>query len=184
MPLTQLDERAALIVIDLQKGIVTVPTVHSTAEIVERAALLAKAFRARGLPVVLVNVTGPPPGRTDTARPARSLPPDWTELIPELDAQPGDVRVSKQRIGAFIGTNLQEELQKRNVTQIFFAGISTSVGVESTARSASDYGYNVVFVADAMTDRDPEMHRLSLEKVFPRIGEVDTTENILRRLRG
>jgi nicotinamidase-related amidase len=112
-----------------------------------------------------------------------SLPPDWAELVPELDAQPGDILISKQRIGAFIGTNLQDELHSRGVTQVFFAGISTSVGVESTARSACDYGYNVVFVSDSMTDRDPELHRLSVEKVFPRIGEVDTTENVLERLR-
>ena len=170
MPLTQLDACAALIVIDLQKGIVAAPTVHPAAEIVDRAAQLAKAFRARRWPVVLVNVTGPPPGRTDVARRPMSLPPDWTELVPELDPQPSDIRVSKQRIGAFIGTSLHDELEKRGVTQVFLVGISTSIGVESTARSAYDYGYNVFFVADAMTDRDAEAHQFSVEKVFPRIG--------------
>ena len=65
MPLTQLDTTPALIVIDLQKGIVGLPTVHPAAEIIGRAAQLARAFRERGLPVVLVNVTGMAPGRTD-----------------------------------------------------------------------------------------------------------------------
>ena len=76
MPLTMLDPHAALIVIDLQKGIVGLPTVHPTAEIVGRAAQLARAFRKRGLPIVLVNVMGRAPGRTDAGSPKFSFPPD------------------------------------------------------------------------------------------------------------
>ncbi len=70
MPLTKLDTNAALIVIDLQKGIVGIPTVHPAGEIIGRAAQLARAFRERSLPVVLVNVTGRAPGRTDARTPA------------------------------------------------------------------------------------------------------------------
>jgi nicotinamidase-related amidase len=182
MPLTKLDAKAALIVIDLQKGVVAAPAVHPVAEIVARAAQLARAFRERGLPVVLVNVTGAAPGRTDTARPRFSLPDDWSELVPELDRAPNDYVVSKQRVGAFIGTSLQDYLQQRGVTQVFLAGVATSSGVEATARSAYDYGYNVVLVVDAMTDRDPDAHRHSTEKIFPRLGEVETTCNVLRML--
>jgi nicotinamidase-related amidase len=184
MPLTQLDSVAALIVIDLQKGIVAIPTAHSTADVVDRSAQLARAFRARGLPVVLVNVTAPAPGRTDTQRPKFSFPDDWADLVPELEQQPGDYTVSKQRVGAFIGTKLQDYLQERGVTQVFITGVATSVGVEATARSAYDYGYNVVLVVDAMTDRDPAAHSYSVEKIFPRIGETETTENVLNMLRG
>ena len=61
-------------------------------------------------------------------------------------------------------------------------GIATSAGVESTARSAYDLGYNVVLVTDAMTDRDAEVHRLSVEKVFPRLGKTDTTARVLQLL--
>ena len=184
MPFTRLDTTAALIVIDLQKGIVGLPTVHPAAEIVGRAARLARAFRKRGLPVVLVNVTGRAPGRTDAGGPKLSFSPDWTELVPELEQQPSDYIVSKQRVGAFIGTSLDDYLRQRGVTQVFLTGIATSLGVESTARSAYDLGYNVVFAVDAMTDRDAEAHRHSVEKIFPRLGEVDTTENVLKRLRG
>jgi nicotinamidase-related amidase len=184
MPLTQLDTNAALIVIDLQKGIVGLSTVHPTAEIVSRSAQLARAFRERGLPVVLVNVTGGAPGRTDTIRPRLSFPDDWTELVPELEQQPDDYVVSKQRVGAFIGTALDEILRQRGVTQIVLTGVATSVGVEATARSGYDHGYNVVLVVDAMTDRDAEAHRHSLEKVFPRLGETDTTDHVLQLLRG
>jgi nicotinamidase-related amidase len=182
MPLTQLDANAALVVIDLQKGIAGLPTVHPFAEIVGRAARLARAFRERGMPVVLVNVTGRAPGRTDAGPPKFSLPPDWAELVPELEPQPGDHLVSKQRVGAFIGTSLDEYLRERGVTQILMTGVSTSIGVESTARSAYDLGYNVVFVTDAMTDRDAESHRHSAEKIFPRLGETTTADAVLKML--
>ncbi len=182
MPLTKLDPVAALVVIDLQKGVVGMATAHSGGEIVTRTARLARAFRGKGLPVVLVNVAGMAPGRVEAVRPKFDFPPDWTEIVPELDQQPGDQVITKQRVGAFIGTSLDEYLRQRGVTQIFLAGIATSAGVESTARSAYDYGYNVVLVVDAMTDRDAEAHRHCVEKVFPRIGETDTTDNVVRTI--
>jgi nicotinamidase-related amidase len=182
MPITTLDPTAALVIIDLQKGIVGMPTVHPATAIVGRAAQLARAFREKGLPVVLVNVTGGAPGRTDVPRPAFSLPPDWTELVPELDRQPGDVIVSKQRWGAFLGTGLNDALRARGVTQIVLIGVATSIGVESTARSAYDLGYDVVLVVDAMTDRDGDAHRHSVEKIFPRLGQTDITDNVLNLL--
>jgi nicotinamidase-related amidase len=183
MPLTKLDAVPALVVIDLQEGVVGSPAVHPAGGIIARAAQLARAFRERGLPVVLVNVTGRPPGRTDTgARNLSSFPADWTELVPELQRHPGDHLVTKQRWGAFIGTSLDDYLRQRSVNQVVLAGISTSAGVESTARSAYDYGYNVVLVADAMTDRDANAHRHCVERIFPRLGQTDTTENVLKLL--
>lgn len=182
MPLTQLDTTPALVVIDLQKGILALPVVHPISEIIDRTAQLARAFRERGLPVVLVNVTGSAPGRSDAGRPKFSFPPDWTELVPELEQQPDDYLVSKQRWGAFIGTSLDEYLRGRGVTQVVVAGVATSAGVESTARSAHDYGYNVVLAVDAMTDRDIDQHRHSIEKIFPRLGETAITAEILKLL--
>ena len=184
MSLTKLDTTAALIVIDLQKGIVGLPTVHPTTEIIARSAKLARAFRQRGLPVVLVNVTGAAPGRTDVGpRNLSSLPADWAELVPELEQHPDDYVVTKQRVGAFIGTSLDETLRQRGVTQVFVTGIATSLGVESTARSAYDYGYNVVMVVDEVTDRDGEAHRHCIEKIFARISETDTTDSVLKFLK-
>ncbi|MGC2661103.1 MAG: isochorismatase family protein [Bryobacteraceae bacterium] len=180
MPITRLDATPALVVIDLQKGIVGMPTVHPIGDILSRTARLARAFRERGLPVVLVNVTGGAPGRTDAGRPQSSRPADWTELAPELEQQPSDYLVTKERWGALIGTTLDEYLRKRGVTQIVLTGVATSIGVESTARSAYDYGYNVALVVDAMTDRDAGSHRHSVEKIFPRLGETDTTDNVLK----
>ena len=82
--------------------------------------------------------------------------------------------MTKQRWGAFLGTDLDDYLRRRGVTQIVLTGVATSIGVESTARSAYDLGYNVTLVVDAMTDRDADAHRHSVEKIFPRLGETAT----------
>jgi nicotinamidase-related amidase len=182
MPLTILDTTAALVVIDLQKGVVGLPAVHPIGEIVGRTAQLARAFRDRGLPVVLVNASGRAPGRADAGPRKFSFPPDWNELIPELEQHPGDHLVTKQRWGAFLGTTLDDTLRQRGVTQIILTGVATSAGVESTARSAHDLGYNVTLVVDAMTDLDADSHRHSVEKIFPRLGETAKTDDVLKLL--
>jgi nicotinamidase-related amidase len=66
--------------------------------------------------------------------------------------------------------------------QVFLTGIATSNGVEATARSACDPGYNVVLVTDAITDRQVQLHRYSLDNIFPKIGETETTDTILKML--
>jgi nicotinamidase-related amidase len=182
MPITKLEEKCALITIDLQKGIAAIPTAHPSSDVIERSGPLARAFRGRALPVVLVNVAGMAPGRTEAGRPAFAFPPDWAELVPELDSQDSDHLVTKHRWGAFLGTDLDEYLRERGVTQIVLTGIATSIGVESTARSAYDLGYHVALVVDAMTDRDAGAHSYSAEKIFPRLGETGTTEEVLKLL--
>jgi nicotinamidase-related amidase len=174
MTLTALDPQPALVAIDLQHGIVSMQTTPPAQDIVRHTAALAQAFRARGFPVIWVNVAGGAPGRTDTPRPTGARPSNWAELVPELNVQDSDHRVTKFQLGAFAGTTLDHYLRRRGVTQIVLAGISTSIGVESTARAAYDIGYNVAFATDAMADRDPQMHEHSIEKVFPRLGERTT----------
>ena len=66
--------------------------------------------------------------------------------------------------------------------QLFLTGVATSAVVGSTARSAYDHGYNVMLVTDAMTDRDADVHRHSIEKIFPRLGETSSTEDVLDQL--
>jgi nicotinamidase-related amidase len=182
MPLTKLDDVCALIVIDLQKGTAGFPAAHPVSEIVARSAQLARAFRERSLPVVLVNVAGRAPGRTDAGPPRVSFAADGTELVPELDRQPGDHVVTKQRWGAFLGTDLDDYLRRLGATQVVLTGIATSIGVESTARSAYDLGYHVTLVLDAMTDRDAAAHAHSVEKIFPRLGETARTDEVLNLL--
>ena len=131
MPATILDPKTALTIIDLQKGVVGLPTVHPVAEIVARAALLAEAFRRHGLPVVLVNAAGIAPGRTEQPRAGGAFPDDWTEIVAELNPQPRDYRVTKRTWGAFIDTDLLDILRREGATQVVIAGIATSIGVES-----------------------------------------------------
>ena len=182
MPLTAIDPVTALIVIDLQKGILAVPTAHPVDVVVRNAADLATAFRAHGLPVVLVTVAGGAPGRTDAdqgSSPRPTFSPDFTDLVAELDVQPEDHLVTKQRWGAFTGTSLHDHLASLGVTEVVLTGVATSSGVESTARFAHELGYHVVLATDAMTDRDADAHDHSLQRVLPRLGETARTAEVL-----
>jgi nicotinamidase-related amidase len=127
-----------------------------------------------------VNVDGRAPGRTEQGpRSNLSLADGWTDLLPELDRQPGDIAVTKRSWGAFATTNLEAQLKARGVTQVVVTGVVTSVGVEATARQAYERGFNVTLALDAMTDLRAESHEYSVRKVFPRIGETGTTQEIL-----
>ena len=179
MPLTQLDINTALIVVDLQKGIVGLPLVDPVGPVIERSRQLSEVFRQKGLPVVLVNVAGAAPGRTQQPRSQRAFPDGWTELVPELKAQSGDLLVTKHSWGAFANTDLDAKLKERGVTQIVIAGIATATGVEATARQAYELGYNVTLVTDAMTDMRAEAQEYSVTNVFPRLGETGSTQEVL-----
>jgi nicotinamidase-related amidase len=181
MPITTLDPVTALVVIDLQKGIAGLPLAHPIAELLARTQQLARAFRTRGLPVVLVNVVGRAPGRTE--QPFQfNPPPDWAELVPELEQQPSDILISKHTPGAFHGTGLDMQLRRHGVTQIVLCGVATGSGVEATARAAYDHGYHVTFAVDAMTDRARETHDFCIGRVFPKLGETGTTADVLAKL--
>jgi nicotinamidase-related amidase len=182
--LTSLDPVTALIVIDLQAGIVAMPTAQPTAEVVRRAAELADAFRRHALPVVLVNVDGVAPGRADQPMPMRVFPPAFFQLVPELNRQPTDHLVTKRTWGAFTNTGLDAHLRGLGVTQLVIVGVATSAGVESTARFAHELGFNVSFAVDAMTDRSAEAHENSVTRIFPRIGETGTVADVLALLEG
>lgn len=181
MAVTAIDPQTALILIDLQKGVVGQPTAHPAAEIIRNCSTLASSFRQHGLPVVLVNVTGAAPGRANQKRSMGSLPPDYAELVDGLQ-QKHDHLVTKRTWGAFTNTDLHAILQKRSVTQVVIAGIATSIGVESTARFAHEYGYNVTLAIDAMTDMNADAHQHSITRIFPRIGECGDIAEIIALL--
>jgi nicotinamidase-related amidase len=186
MPATALDPRTALVIIDLQKGLSAYPTVHPFADVVANARRLADAFRRAAQPVVLVRVGCSADGgdalKLRTEVPRRALPtnPDHVELAPELGAQPSDLVVTKRQANAFYGTELDLQLRRRGVTGIVLAGVATSIGVDGTARAAHERAYNVTFARDAMTDLDPAAHDFALGKMFPRLGEIDSTDAIAR----
>jgi nicotinamidase-related amidase len=189
MPATALDPKTALVVIDLQKGLAAYPTVHPFRDVLSNTVRLAEAFRGAGLPVVLVTFSLSPDGGdrlvSRTEIPPRPLPtdPETVKLVPELGPQPGDICITKHQMSAFYGTELDLQLRRRKVTGIVLAGVATSMGVDTTARAAYERAYNVTFASDAMTDLDPAAHEFVMKKVFPRIGEIDTTDAILALLR-
>jgi nicotinamidase-related amidase len=189
MPITGLDPRTALVLIDLQNGITGLVDPAGVAEPMARAAGLAAAFRAQSLPVILVRTSfaadgaDAPRNRTTVARPSGRPPGNWTDPLPAVDQQPSDVVVIKHQPGAFHGTDLDLQLRRRGVTGIVLGGVATSLGVESTGRAGYDHGYNLTFAADAMTDPDLDAHEHSLRVTFPKFGEVGTAEEAARLIR-
>ena len=182
-------ERVALVVIDLQKGIVGSTTLpHPAASVVANAAKLADACRARGAYVVLVHVGPSPDGKdalhpTTDPQPPRPAPPaGWDEFVPEIGPKSGDHVVRKRQWGAFYGTDLDLQLRRRSIDTIVLCGISTNFGVESTARDAYERGYNQIFVEDACSSRSAEDHAFPFRAIFPRIGVVRSTADVLQAL--
>jgi nicotinamidase-related amidase len=190
MPQLSFDaQTTALVVIDLQQGIAGTPTVpHAAADVIARSAKLAARCRERKALVVLVHVDPGPNGElfprpiTDIERPRMTPTPGWSDFVPEMTPQPGDVVVTKHQPCAFFGTDLEIRLRRRGIQTIVLSGISTNVGVEATARVAFEHGYNLVFASDAMAARDAELHTMSVTKFFPTIGRVRTTDEILAAL--
>ncbi len=183
---TQIDRsKTALVVIDLQKGITSMPVFpRSSADVVANAAPLAKAFRENGMPVFLVRVMPVPPlglrPETDGQQMQRGeMPADWAEIVGEMGPEPGDVVITKRQWGAFYGTELEMQLRRRGITAIVLCGISTNVGVESTARFAYEYGFSQLFAEDAMAARSQEEHDFTVKTTFPRIGKVRSTAELL-----
>jgi nicotinamidase-related amidase len=173
-------EKAALVVLDLQVATASLPTTpHPVADVVGRSARLAGAFREAGLPVVWVTVGGGVRGRTQHQSPAPELPDNWSELLPEAGFQPGDHTLTKYAWGAFHDDRLENLLNGLGVEQVVLTGLTTSFAVESTARAAFDRNYHVVVVGDAVSDLDAIAHDNSVQRIFPNLGEVGTTEEIL-----
>jgi nicotinamidase-related amidase len=179
--------RTAIVVIDMQKGILTrLGAPHPQTAVVANCARLLAAARAAGAQPVLVHVGGSPDG-ADRLKPVADqawrttgpLPPDWSELIPELDCQPADIVILKRQWGAFYGTDLDLQLRRRSLTAIVLCGIATEFGVESTARDAFERGYELIFAEDAMTGTNAESHLNSVERIFPRMGRVRATDEIV-----
>jgi nicotinamidase-related amidase len=157
---------------------------HSSAEVVERAAGLASAFRKSGGTVVFVRVLLPEILQLPVDRPLMSgtPPANASELVPEAWVQPTDLKVTKRQWGAFYGTELDQQLRRRGVRTIVIGGIATNFGVESTARAGFDQGYEMVFAEDAMSSLSAELHEFSIKNVFPLMGRVRSVEQIVQAL--
>jgi nicotinamidase-related amidase len=181
-------KETALVLIDLQKAIVARDVKpHTSADVLKRAAQLAEAVRKAGGVALSVHVseflrqpTDRSMQRPDTPPP----PPDASELVHEAGFREGDVLITKRQWGAFYGTNLEQQLRRRGIKTIIMGGIATNLGVESTARAAMDHGYALVFAEDAMATFSAEMHTFAIETMFPMMGRVRSTEEIVAALAG
>jgi nicotinamidase-related amidase len=167
----------------LQRGIVGRQLApYAAADVVRNRVKLADALRAKGGLVIFVRVkvteTLNLPVDAPTPRSA-NIPPEASELVPELHVQGGDVVVTKRQWGAFYGTDLEQQLRRRQIGTIVMGGIATNFGVESTARGAHDRGYELVFAEDAMTSVSPEVHGFVVSNIFPRMGRIRSTEQVL-----
>lgn len=188
MPVDHPPTRVAVVLVDLQKGITAMPTAHPAADVVSRAADLAVAARRHGHPVIRTRVAFSADGgdtiraRTDAPPPAITPGAHFAEYDPRVPLCDTDVLITKRGWDAFYGTELDLQLRRRGVTAIVLAGIATSIGVESTARTAREHGYEIAVAADAVTDLVATAHDNSLRVILPRIARIDTTDAILTAL--
>jgi nicotinamidase-related amidase len=178
----------ALVLIDLQHGIVGRQlSPHAGADLVKRAASLAEAFREKGGTVAYVRVEIGEVLRPQVDAPmfdpnAPPPPPIASQLVPESGYQAGDLLIVKRQWGAFYGTDLDQQLRRRGIRTIVIGGIATNFGVESTARAAFDCGYALIFVEDAMASFSAEVHGFAVQHIFPRMGRVRTSGEVLEAL--
>jgi nicotinamidase-related amidase len=189
-PLNLVARETALVLIDLQRGVMQRQTApHSAADVLANAVRLAKRFREVGAPVVLVNVsyslTGEDRVNVATDEPAMGPPAaGWDELAPDLEKSDSDILITKRQWGAFYGTALDLQLRRRGIRTIVIGGIATNFGVESTARDAYERNFGLVFVEDAMSGISAEAHKFAIGTIFPRIGRVRSTAEVLGAIKG
>jgi nicotinamidase-related amidase len=188
MPELHLDPRkTALVIIDLQNAIVGMnPAPHAATQVVENSKRLAEAFRAYGAPVVYVRVDLNDfmkfPVDQPTTLGDKPLPAAASEIAASAGFQSGDILVTKRHWGAFAGTDLEQQLRTRGIDTVVLTGISTNIGVESTARQGTGLGFAFVVVENACSAQDAEQHRFAFEKIFPRLSRVRTTNEVLAAL--
>jgi len=184
----------ALVLIDLQKGILSQALApHDSAKVIGNSVALAKRFLHLKAPVVAVNVTfsadyaEAPPRAVDQPMPLPpgGFPEGWADFVPEIDALPGTLRITKRQWGGFFGTELDLQLRRRGVTTIVLGGVSTPIGVEQTAREAWQHNYDVVIAEDACSagGGQADIHTHSITRIMPRIARVRSTADVLAALR-
>ncbi|RLM09379.1 hydrolase [Gibbsiella quercinecans] len=184
-------QTTALVLIDLQKGILPYAGgPHSAEQVVTHAAHLAGRFRALGAPVFLVRV-GWSAEFADALKqavdrpvpePAGGLPAAWWEQPETLAVSDSDILITKRQWGAFYGTELDLQLRRRGIKTLVLGGISTNIGVESTARAAWEHGYELVIAEDMCSAQNAEMHQFAFDHIFPRLARVRSTSEILAAL--
>ena len=173
----------ALVLIDLQKGILGMNVApHPAKELYAHAMKVADRFRDAGALVVRVYVSFSPGGADAPKQPVDSpsnfgsLPADWDEFPDPVPQK--DVVIKKRQWGAFTGTELDLQLRRRGIGTIVLGGISTNIGVESTARNAWELGYELVIAEDLCAGSSAEMHAFAFKNIFPRLSRITRSDSI------
>jgi nicotinamidase-related amidase len=174
---------SALLVMDIQKAITDrVPDLDP--DYTPRLARAVTAARSAGMPVVYV-VVGFRPGHPETkSSPMFSALPEgaFTDndpgaaIHPDVAPRPDESIVTKKRVSAFAGSDLDLVLRGGAIDHLILTGLATSGVVLSTLRQAADLDYRLTVLADGCGDADPEVHRVLTEKVFPRQADVTTVD--------
>ncbi|GAA1978809.1 hydrolase [Catenulispora subtropica] len=155
--------------IDLMPRLIALPVApHGGQDVLDRSRRLAAAFRAAGRPVVLIRVD----------RPNVAEQPPGSGFADGL-VQEGDITLVKGSIGAFATTDLEARLKDLGADTLVLGGLMTNMGVESTARVASDLDFELEFVEDAMSALTAEEHEFAVRVTFPRFGKVTEVADYL-----
>lgn len=182
---------SALLVMDVQNGIVErVP--DSSGSLLAALARATTAARRSAVPVVYVRVAFRPSGAEISQRNrsfsaigsagGMGLDDPATQIHPAVAPGPDDVVVVKKRVSAFTGSDLDVVLRSLEVGSLVLTGIATSGVVLSTLRQASDLDYELTVLHDGCADVDPEVHRVLLDKVFPRQASVLSVSEWIEQL--
>lgn len=182
--------RTALLVMDVQRGIVE--RYGNPQDFLGRLARVIATARTAGIPVIYVTVRFRE-GYPEVSPRNRSFSAlatagnfvegtSATEIHSAVEPEAGDVVVTKRRVGAFSGSDLEVVLRSQDIETLVLTGIATSGVVLSTVRAAADMDYRIVVLSDCILDRDEEVHRVLTTKVFPRQAEVLTAEDWMARV--
>ena len=185
-------EKIAIIIIDIQKGIINMNrelNPYSGDKIVENNVKLVNRLRESGCLITFVHVDfldgkdALKPVMDESGDSMNNYPDDFAEFLPELSPNSSDLVITKRQWGAFFGTELDLQLRRRRIDTLLLTGVATSIGVDTTAREAFQRDYQQIFVEDAMTDLTNERHQFVTQKIFPRMGRIRSTADIIQELK-
>lgn len=182
--------KAALLVMDVQNGIVS--RFAEKPEILAPFRQAVDSARGAGIPVIFIRVAFRP-GFPEVSANNKSFSAiskregmttsDISTQIHDIVApRPDEPIVTKLRVSAFAGSDLEVILRSQNIDKLILTGIATSGVVLSTLREASDKDYQLAVLSDACLDMDPEVHRVLIEKVFPRQADIMTVDEWTKTL--
>ena len=183
--------RTALVVIDLQKGIMGTGELkpYSAAEVLEKNNQLADSLINSSALITLVNVdptTMQFLNQEGSGKAYANIPVEFSEYmmpIAEDETAENVIKITKHNPGAFFETDLDLQLRRRGIDTIILTGVATTNGVYATALDAYQHGYKVIVVEDACADRDGELHQIFFDKLFVKLGEIASTKEILSAIK-